>query len=117
MEVKCTRFDPPRFIEELTFWVKPELIDQYIELDSQLWVPALCTRQGFLGSEVWLGEEGTGEITMLYFWETYEDFAGLDEVWQNDLKDKTNAAMGEGNMRFIGQMEKSQKKFKAREYR
>ena len=114
MEVKLKKFDPPRYIEELTFWVKPDLIERYIQLDAELWVPALCTRQGFLGSEVWLGEEGSGEITMLYFWEKKENFTGLDEVWQNDLKDKTHDVMGE-NMKFIGTM-KSTNKWKVREY-
>lgn len=116
MQVELTTFDPPQFIEELTFWVRPELLEQYIELDATLWVPALCTRKGFLSSEVWVGEPGSGEITVLYFWEKYENFTGLDEAWLNDLKDKTGAAMGDGNMKFIGAM-KSQKKWKVREYR
>lgn len=116
MKVKLNKFDPPCFIEELTFWVKPEMLEEYIELDAKLWVPELCTRKGFLGSEVWVGEPESGEITMLYFWEKFEDFANLDEVWQNDLKNKTDAAMGNGNMKFIGTM-KSQKKWKVREYK
>lgn len=110
------QYDPPAFIEELTFWVRPDLLDKYIELDRTLWVEALSTQPGFLGSQVWLGEDGTGEITILYHWRSYEDYTGLEERWLAGLKEKTGAQMGEGAMRFIGAMEKSRRKFLVREY-
>ncbi len=117
MEVTLNKFDKPLFVEELTFWVRPELLEKYIEIDAELWVPALCTRKGYLGGEVWVGEEGTGEVLMLCFWEDYEDFATLDKAWESDMKTKTEAAIGEGNMRFIGQMQQSKRRWKVREYR
>ncbi|MDR0840293.1 MAG: TIGR03792 family protein [Christensenellaceae bacterium] len=109
-----TIYNPPQFIEELTFRVRPDMLETYIELDARLWVPALRSRKGFLGSEVWVGEPGSGEVTMLYFWERYEDFAGLDVAWLEELKQKTNDVMGDA-IEFIGAME-SARKWRVREY-
>lgn len=110
-------YDPPLFIEELSFWVNPEQLEKYLRVEEELWVENLKTREGFVYSQLWLGEEGTSEVTKLYFWKRYEDYAGLDQDWLGDLKQRAGQAMGEGNTRFIGAMKDSKKKYLVREYR
>lgn len=111
------RYDKAPYIEELVFRVKPELLEQYVSLNGSHWIPALSARKGFLGGELWVGEEGTGEVAVIYFWEHYEDFTGLDQEWLAGMKRKAGEAMGEGNVVFIGQMQASKKKYKLCECR
>ena len=111
------RFKNPPYIEELTFRVKPELLEKYIEQNYTHWISALSQKPGFLGGQVWIGEQGTGEVTSLYFWENYEDYANLDQVWLSGMKNKSGELMGEGNVEFIGRMKESNKKFLVCEYR
>lgn len=111
------RYENPPYIEELVFRVTPALLEQYIGLNASHWIPGLSAQRGFLGGQLWVGEEGTGEVAVLYFWEHYEDYAGLDQDWLARMKRQAGAAMGEGNVAFIGRMQASKKKFKVCEYR
>lgn len=115
--MKIYAFEKPPYIEELTFRVKPELLEKYIEQNYAHWIKGLSDKQGFLGGQVWVGEPGTGEITNLYFWENYEDFTNIDQEWLSGMKKKSGELMGEGSVEFIGQMKQSEKKYLRCEYR
>ena len=111
------QFEKPPYIEELIFRVKPELLEKYIEQNYTHWISALSGKPGFLGGQVWVGEQGTGEVASLYFWENYEDYANLDQTWLSGMKKKSGELMGEGSVQFIGQMKESKKKYLCCEYR
>lgn len=56
--------------------VPPRLRDFYVEKDAEIWTPALRDQEGFLGKEVWLGEDGS-EIVIVIRWRSRKDWEGM----------------------------------------
>ena len=49
-------FPKPQFVEGLTFRVKPEEVERYMQLEEEIWVNELCKLPGFMGSETWVSD-------------------------------------------------------------
>jgi uncharacterized protein (TIGR03792 family) len=109
-------FKKPPFIEELVFRMKPECVEGFIRVAKEHWLPGLSKQKGFLGGELWVGEKDTGEIAEYYFWESYEDFASLDQEWLSDMKRRAGALTQGYGIALIPAFSKG-KKFKACEFR
>jgi uncharacterized protein (TIGR03792 family) len=69
-------------IEWLKFKVSPNLRENFIEIDRQIWTEKLKTYSGFLGKEVWLNPERMDEVIMLIRWHTREQWK---KIPQKDL--------------------------------
>lgn len=108
-------YEKPPFVEELTFWVKPPLVERYMELEREIWMKDLETLPGFLGGELWTGE--TGDVTTIYFWESEAAFRGIDPDWLKTRKERMQAAMGPENMRFLRAGHEENPRVKRSEYR
>lgn len=59
--------------------VRPEERERWVEKDAEIWTPALREREGFLGKEVWLGEDGS-EVVLVIRWRSREDWEGTPGV-------------------------------------
>lgn len=59
-------------IEWLKIRVRPELREKYIQLDDEIWTPALKKYPGFLGKETWLNPQQLDEVVLVIRWETRE---------------------------------------------
>lgn len=59
--------------------VPPEKRDLYVEKDAEIWTSALREQEGFLGKEVWLGEDGS-EVVLLIRWRSREDWERMPGV-------------------------------------
>ena len=60
-------------IEWKTIRIKPEKRGLYLEKDAEIWTPALSREEGFLGKEVWLGED---EIVLVIRWRGRREWKG-----------------------------------------
>lgn len=56
--------------------VRQEVRDLFVEKDAEVWTAALEKEPGFLGKEVWLGEDGS-EVVLLIRWRSREDWEGI----------------------------------------
>lgn len=74
--------------------VQPEVRDLYLEKDREIWTAGLAREEGFLGKEVWLGEEG--EIILVIRWESEEEWKGMPKERQDDLDRRFREAVPEG---------------------
>lgn len=55
--------------------VRPEVRDRYLEKDAEIWTTGLESEPGFLGKEVWLGEDG--EVVLLIRWRSREEWQDI----------------------------------------
>ncbi|HWM94286.1 MAG TPA: TIGR03792 family protein [Thermoanaerobaculia bacterium] len=67
--------------------VRPELRDSYVEKDAEIWTPELERAEGFLGKEVWLGEDGS-EVVLLIRWRSREDWEGMPKDRLAELEER-----------------------------
>ncbi|QLE55699.1 TIGR03792 family protein [Nostoc sp. TCL26-01] len=59
-------------IEFLKFKVDPNLRENYIQKDAEIWTAALAEYPGFLGKEVWINPDDPTEVIFLIRWTTLE---------------------------------------------
>jgi uncharacterized protein (TIGR03792 family) len=74
--------------------VQPEVRDLYLEKDREIWTAGLAREKGFLGKEVWLGEDG--DVILVIRWEREEDWKGMPKERQDDLDRRFREAVPEG---------------------
>jgi|SRR5215203_5140511 len=80
--------------------VRPELRDLYLEKDEEIWTAGLAREDGFLGKEVWLGEEDSevilSEIVLVIRWRSEEDWKGMPKERMDELDRRFRAVLPEG---------------------
>jgi uncharacterized protein (TIGR03792 family) len=74
--------------------VRPELRDLYLEKDEEIWTAGLAREAGFLGKEVWLGEDQ--EIILIIRWRSEEDWKGIPKERLDELDRRFRTALPEG---------------------
>lgn len=61
-------------IEWLRIKVLPELREQYIQKDAEIWTAALVNTPGFLSKEVWIDPTQLSEVVIVIRWATREQW-------------------------------------------
>lgn len=66
-----------RPVEVLVFSMDPAVVDEFIEVDHQVWTLGEADTPGvdripFLSKEVWLDDSKPGEVTLVFVWEDME---------------------------------------------
>jgi uncharacterized protein (TIGR03792 family) len=74
--------------------VQPEVRSLYLEKDREIWTAGLAREEGFLGKEVWLGEEG--DIILVIRWKREENWKRMPKERQDDLDRRFREAVPEG---------------------
>lgn len=64
-------------IELLKFKVAPELREQFIQKDEEIWTEALAGCPGFLGKEVWINPNKPTEVILVIRWATREQWKSI----------------------------------------
>ena len=64
-------------IELLRVKVVPELREQYIQKDAEIWTQALTKYPGFLGKEVWINPQEPTEVILVIRWATREQWKSI----------------------------------------
>jgi uncharacterized protein (TIGR03792 family) len=57
-------------IEWLKFRVLPELREQFVQQDEEIWTATLSQYPGFLSKEVWINPEDLAELILVIRWES-----------------------------------------------
>ena len=81
-----------RPVEVLVFRMDPAVVDEFIRVDHQVWtlgealMPGLNTIP-FLSKEVWLDDSRPGEVTLVFVWDTQEQWDIVGETsFQQELQ-------------------------------
>jgi uncharacterized protein (TIGR03792 family) len=82
-----------RPVEVLVFRVEPERVEEFLRVDHEVWTlgEALLedhARIPFLSKEVWLDDSRPGEVTLVFVWETMEQW---DAVGRPDIQARLQA--------------------------
>lgn len=115
--MKLHTYKPGLFIEELVFQVKPELIEQYVELEYKIMAKELAKLDGFDSWQIWESETNAGEVTSLYFWNDYESYQNIDQKWLFQKKDEITEAFGAENLTFVKAGHESNRRYQLRSFK
>lgn len=83
-----------RPVEVLVFSMDPAVVDEFIRVDHEVWTlgEAFVDDEGtipFLSKEVWLDDSRPGEVTLVFVWDTIEQW---HRVGAADIQDRLQAA-------------------------
>ncbi|AFZ32913.1 hypothetical protein Glo7428_4471 [Gloeocapsa sp. PCC 7428] len=81
-------------IELLKCKVDPDLREQYLQLDAEVWTKALAECPGFLGKEVWLNPQETSEVILVIRWATKEQWKAIPDEFLNRIEQLFLQQMG-----------------------
>ena len=111
------RFEKGYAVEYLIFEVRSDLIDKFVELDHQYWTLFLKDQPGFISKEVWVGETNQGEISIIIYWRTLEDWQSIPVEALAETDKKFTAAFGEENFKMAKKVHYTENvAYKVREY-
>jgi uncharacterized protein (TIGR03792 family) len=76
--------------------VRPDLIERYIEKDGEVWTAGLEREEGFLGKEVWRGEE-EGDLMLVIRWRSRGDWEGIPRERLEELERRFRSELPAGH--------------------
>jgi uncharacterized protein (TIGR03792 family) len=84
-------------IEWLKVNVTPELREQYIQKDAEIWTTALSRYPGFLSKEVWISPDNLAEVVLIIRWESFEQWDAIPPEDLQRVEAQFAAVMGDTN--------------------
>ncbi len=85
---------PAMVIEWLKFRVDPAQRDRYLEIDDEIWTPALTTYPGFLDKKTWLDPNHDDEVIFVISWATREQWKAIPEADLEQINQHFDEALG-----------------------
>jgi uncharacterized protein (TIGR03792 family) len=82
-------------IEWLKVNVIPELREQFIQKDAEIWTTALSRYPGFLGKEVWISPDNLAELVLIIRWESFEQWDAIPPEDLQRVEAQFAAVMGD----------------------
>lgn len=76
--------------------LKPGLRDRFLEKDEEVWTAGLSREAGFLGKEVWLGEDET-DLFLVIRWESEEAWKGIPRERLDGLERRFREEVPDGH--------------------
>lgn len=76
--------------------VRPGMRERFVEKDAEIWTPGLAREAGFLGKEVWLGEEET-EVILVIRWESHGHWKGIPQERLEAIEERFRRELPEGH--------------------
>ena len=104
-------------VEYLVFDVDPERVEQFIALDHEIWTRHLESYPGFISKQVWRNAYKPGEVTLLIFWNSLEEWRSVPEEELKETAHKFDSAFGVENYRLTGEYHQDNQWHKVLEYR
>jgi uncharacterized protein (TIGR03792 family) len=82
-----------RPVEVLVFGMDPARVDEFLRVDHEVWTLGEALLDGldripFLAKEVWLDDSRPGEVTLVFVWESMEQW---DAVGRPDIQRRLQA--------------------------
>ncbi|NJL10294.1 MAG: TIGR03792 family protein [Calothrix sp. SM1_7_51] len=81
-------------IELLRFKVPPEMLEKYIQLDTEIWTKALAQYPGFLGKEVWTNPHNPQFVILVIHWAKKEDWKAVPQNELDEIGRRFDQALG-----------------------
>ena len=81
-------------IEWLKFTVSPELREQFVQRDAEIWTPFLATHPGFLNKEVWISPDYLDEVIIVTRWQSLEQWKAIPANALDETEARFLEAMG-----------------------
>ncbi|MEA5513652.1 TIGR03792 family protein [Nodularia sp. UHCC 0506] len=81
-------------IELLKFRVAPEVRENYIQKDAEIWTTGLAKYPGFLGKEVWIDPNDPTELILIIRWATREQWKAIPLADLQIIEEQFTQAMG-----------------------
>lgn len=98
-------------IEWLKFRVSPELREDFIKKDEEIWTATLASYSGFLGKEIWLDPTIADNIIFVIRWQSRQQWKSIPIKELETTERRFAAAMGKGNYEMIASKEFQVRKF------
>lgn len=86
-----------RPVEVLIFEMDPAVVDEWIQIDHEVWTLKEALMPGlqhipFLSKEVWVDDSKPGRVTVVFVWDSMSDWTAVAEpTFQQRLLDEFNA--------------------------
>lgn len=81
-------------VEWIRVRVAPGARDDFVKVDREVWTPGLSREAGFLGKEVWLGEDDT-DLVLVLRWRSAEEWKGIPRARLEELERRFGEAFAE----------------------
>lgn len=81
-------------IEELTFHVTPDRLDDFLEHDHSIWTDTLAKQSGFLGKRVWTSTKRENNVRLIVMWESLAAWQAVPKSLLKQTEAEFAAAMG-----------------------
>ena len=81
-------------IEWLEFRVPTEYRERYVQVDDQVWTPALQQYPGFISKETWLDAEDLELVVLMIRWRSREEWYAIPEAALAKIEQAFDAALG-----------------------
>lgn len=82
-------------IEWLKATVDPEVREQYVQKDEEIWTAALAEYPGFLGKEVWISPDNLTEVILVIRWSSFEAWDAIPPADLEQIEARVREAMGD----------------------
>jgi uncharacterized protein (TIGR03792 family) len=82
-------------IEWLKFEVDPELREQFVQKDDEIWTRALSQYPGFLSKEVWISPDNLSEVILVARWASFEQWQAIPKEDLQRTEAQFNQALGD----------------------
>lgn len=90
-----TESDINMVIEWLKVRVEPDLREQYVQKDADIWTPALAEYPGFLGKEVWISPDDLSQVVLIVRWASFEEWQAIPTERLQQVEAEFASAMGD----------------------
>ena len=81
-------------VEFLVFEMLPEHRERFIQLDNEIWTPALRKQNGFVSKEVWIDETKPNQVTLVTYWSSYALWKAIPHAELAATDDQFKKAFG-----------------------
>ena len=88
-------------IEWLKVEVQPELREQFVQKDAEIWTAVLSQYPGFLNKEVWISPDRLSEVVLVVHWASFEQWKAIPAADLQQTEARFNAAMGGDTYRIV----------------
>ena len=88
-------------IEWLKVEVQPELREQYVQKDAEIWTTKLAEYPGFLHKEVWISPDKLSEVILVVHWASFEQWKAIPAAELQRTEARFNAAMGGDTYKIV----------------
>ena len=88
-------------VEYLVFRVEPDRVDEFIQLENEVWTQGLSQQEGFLSKDIWVNESKPGEVSVIIYWKNFESWKGIPKEVTNRLTQQFDERFGADDYQLI----------------